>query len=59
MQSKKICVGVSSKVLHKEQRAVFAIQKCIIFYWEKVVIKHKYVIKHFILKRTQGSGNSY
>ena len=36
----------------KEQRAVFVIQKCIVF------VKKKYVAKNFILKRTQGSVNS-
>ena len=32
MQSKKICIGVSSKVLQKEQSAIFVIPKVYKFY---------------------------
>ena len=52
MQSKKMCIGVSSKVLQKEQRAAFVIPKA---YSLKIV---SIVIENFILKRTQGSVSS-
>ena len=47
-----MCIGVSSTVLQKEQRAVFVIPK------EYSFLLRKSVIKNFILKRTQGSVNS-
>ena len=42
-QPKEICIGVSFKVLQKEQRTVFVIPKVYNFFIEK-----KYVIKSFV-----------
>ena len=47
MQLKKIGIAVSSRVLQKDQKAVFVILKVWWFFIEK-----DYVIKNFTLKRT-------
>ena len=48
-----MCIGVSSKLLQKEQRAVFYILKVYSFFDKK-----RYGIRDFILKRMQDSVNS-
>ena len=46
-------MGVSSKVLQNEQRAVFVIPKLYCFFIQK-----EYVIEDFVLEKAQGSINS-
>ena len=50
-------IGVSSKVLEKEQITVFVVPKMYSFLLGKSTLL--YIIKNFILKRKQGCINSY